>query len=94
MNLVIVKNSFLEIYDVTSEGLKLVRDVPLNASVLTALFFRRKLHKRDSLFILTQKANIAIIECIRTNDSVDFATVLSASIAVCSQKYAYFEKKQ
>ncbi|VDK22565.1 unnamed protein product [Taenia asiatica] len=81
LNLLIIKNSCLELYDVTIEGLKLIHDVPLNASVLTALFFRRKFCKRDALFILTHKADIAIIECNRKNDSIEFATVMSASIA-------------
>lgn len=81
LNLLIIKNSYLELYDVTSEGLKLIHDVPLNASVLTALFFRQKLWRRDFLFILTHKADIAIIECIRKNDSIEFVTIMSASIA-------------
>ncbi len=82
MNLIIVKNACLEVFDVTSEGLKQLRDVPMNAKILTALLFRRKGQKVDSLFILNESAEVAIIECSRNNDTIDFTTVTSGSVAV------------
>ncbi|KAM7541006.1 hypothetical protein Aperf_G00000026853 [Anoplocephala perfoliata] len=81
LNLLIVKNTYLEFYDVTSEGLKVIRDVPVNGSVVTALFFRRRNRKQDSLCIVTLRANVIIIECNRTNDSIEFETIYSTNVA-------------
>ncbi|VDD75995.1 unnamed protein product [Mesocestoides corti] len=81
MNLIIVKNSCLEVFDVTSEGLKQIRDVPLNANILTASLFRRRDQNVDSLFVLNQLAEIAIIECVRNNESIEFHTITSGSVA-------------
>ncbi|VDP85564.1 unnamed protein product [Echinostoma caproni] len=42
LNLLICKNTFIEVFEVTSEGLKLIRDVPINAKIVAACLFRRK----------------------------------------------------
>ncbi|CAH8852959.1 unnamed protein product [Trichobilharzia szidati] len=80
LNLLICKSTFIEVFDVTSEGLKLVRDVPINAKIVAACLFRRKDRDTDSLFLLTHKAGVAIIECVRSKDAVEFVTVASGSV--------------
>uniref|UniRef100_A0A3Q0KTB3 DNA damage-binding protein 1 n=1 Tax=Schistosoma mansoni TaxID=6183 RepID=A0A3Q0KTB3_SCHMA len=80
LNLLICKNTYVEVFEVTCEGLKLVRDVPINAKIVAASLFRRKDRETDSLFLLTHKAGVAIIECVRNNDSVEFVTVASGSV--------------
>ncbi|KAL7062814.1 hypothetical protein AAHC03_01676 [Spirometra sp. Aus1] len=81
LNLIIVKNTCVEVFDVTVEGLKQLRDVPVNAKIVSALLFRRKGQKSDSLFLLTGNAEVAIIECTRTDSTIEFTTVSSGSIA-------------
>ncbi|KAA0197716.1 DNA damage-binding protein 1 [Fasciolopsis buskii] len=68
-----------EVFEVTPEGLKLIRDVPINAKIVAACLFRRKDRESDSLFILTHKAGVAIIDCIRTNETIEFVTIASGS---------------
>ncbi|CAH8287066.1 unnamed protein product, partial [Schistosoma turkestanicum] len=80
LNLLICKNTYVEVFEVTCEGLKLIRDVPINAKIVAASLFRRKDRETDSLFLLTHKAGVAIIECVRNNDSVEFVTVASGSV--------------
>lgn len=83
LNLVFIKNSYIEIYDITSEGLRVVRDIPLNGTILTALLFRRRNRKQDSLCIVTLRADLIVLECFRTKDSIDFVTVFRKNIDVC-----------
>ncbi|VEL23202.1 unnamed protein product [Protopolystoma xenopodis] len=80
LNLIICKNTLIEVFEVTSEGLKLIRDVPINARVVAAHMFRRKDKLIDSLFLLTHKAGVAIIECVKHNNMIDFITVAAGSI--------------
>ncbi|VUZ42218.1 unnamed protein product, partial [Hymenolepis diminuta] len=80
LNLVFIKNSYIEIYDITSEGLRVVRDIPLNGTILTALLFRRRNRKQDSLCIVTLRADLIVLECVRTKDSIDFVTVFRKNI--------------
>ncbi|VDP42511.1 unnamed protein product [Schistosoma mattheei] len=42
LNLLICKNTYVEVFEVTCEGLKLIRDVPINAKIVAASLFRRK----------------------------------------------------
>ncbi|VDN97031.1 unnamed protein product [Rodentolepis nana] len=80
LNLILIKNSYIEIYDITSEGLRVVRDIPLNGTILTALLFRRRNRKYDSLCIVTLRADLIILECVPSKDSIDFVTVFRKSI--------------
>lgn len=62
LNLLIVRNTRLELYLVTPEGLKSHRDIPINGRVVVAKFLRPEGETKDLLFILTAKYNVAIME--------------------------------
>lgn len=89
LNLILVKNSCLEVFDVTPEGLKQLRDVPVNAKILAATLFRRNDQKQDSLFLLDRCGQVAIIECQRANESIEFTTVASGSVLVQYLSFVY-----
>ncbi|TGZ72028.1 hypothetical protein CRM22_002338 [Opisthorchis felineus] len=86
LNLLICKNTYIEVFEVTSEGLRLIRDVPINAKIVAACLFRRKERQTDSLFILTHKAGFALIECVRKGEEVQFVTVVSGSVEDCGAR--------
>uniref|UniRef100_A0A915J2E8 DNA damage-binding protein 1 n=1 Tax=Romanomermis culicivorax TaxID=13658 RepID=A0A915J2E8_ROMCU len=62
LNLVVVKNTRLEIYTVTPEGLKLIKEVGMYGRIALIKAFKPHGEAKDVLFILTAKYNAAILE--------------------------------
>eukprot|EP00795_Rhopilema_esculentum_P011588 gene11587-21825_t len=61
LNLILAKNSRLEIHLVTPEGLKPVLDVGLYGRIATMQLFRPPTERKDLLFILTERYRVAIL---------------------------------
>uniref|UniRef100_A0A671L6S9 DNA damage-binding protein 1 n=1 Tax=Sinocyclocheilus anshuiensis TaxID=1608454 RepID=A0A671L6S9_9TELE len=74
LNLLIAKNTRLEIYVVTAEGLRPVKEVGLYGKIAVMELFRPKGESKDLLFILTAKYNACILEYKQNGDSIDIIT--------------------
>ncbi|XP_050293342.1 DNA damage-binding protein 1 [Anthonomus grandis grandis] len=75
LNLIVAKNSRLEIYLVTPEGLRPIKEVGLYGKVAVMKLFRPQHEKKDLLFILTYRYNAMILECVKDGtDSLDIIT--------------------
>uniref|UniRef100_A0AAQ4PI40 DNA damage-binding protein 1 n=1 Tax=Gasterosteus aculeatus aculeatus TaxID=481459 RepID=A0AAQ4PI40_GASAC len=74
LNLLIAKNTRLEIYVVTAEGLRPVKEVGMYGKIAVMELFRPKGESKDLLFILTSKYNACILEYKQTGESIDIIT--------------------
>ncbi|XP_056268446.1 DNA damage-binding protein 1 [Pseudoliparis swirei] len=74
LNLLIAKNTRLEIYVVTAEGLRPVKEVGMYGKIAVMELFRPKGESKDLLFILTSKYNACILEYKQNGDSIDIIT--------------------
>ncbi|XP_061595094.1 DNA damage-binding protein 1 [Cololabis saira] len=74
LNLLIAKNTRLEIYVVTAEGLRPVKEVGMYGRIAVMELFRPKGESKDLLFILTSKYNACILEYKQNGDSIDIIT--------------------
>ncbi|KAG1938620.1 DNA damage-binding protein 1 [Pimephales promelas] len=74
LNLLIAKNTRLEIYVVTAEGLRPVKEVGMYGKIAVMELFRPKGESKDLLFILTAKYNACILEYKQSGDSIDIIT--------------------
>ncbi|XP_061415888.1 DNA damage-binding protein 1 [Lethenteron reissneri] len=74
LNLLIAKNTRLEIYVVTPEGLRAVKEVGMYGKISVMELFRPQGEKKDLLFILTAKYNACILEYKQDGDNVDIIT--------------------
>uniref|UniRef100_A0A673HSU2 DNA damage-binding protein 1 n=1 Tax=Sinocyclocheilus rhinocerous TaxID=307959 RepID=A0A673HSU2_9TELE len=74
LNLLIAKNTRLEIYVVTAEGLRPVKEVGMYGKIAVMELFRPKGEGKDLLFILTAKYNACILEYKQNGDSIDIIT--------------------
>ncbi|CAH1785310.1 unnamed protein product [Owenia fusiformis] len=69
LNLIIAKNTRLEIYVVTPEGLRPVKEINMYGRVEVLELFRQQNDTKDQLFVLTARYNAMILECDRTGGS-------------------------
>ncbi|XP_056134437.1 DNA damage-binding protein 1 [Lampris incognitus] len=74
LNLLIAKNTRLEIYVVTAEGLRPVKEVGMYGKISVMELFRPKGESKDLLFILTTKYNACILEYKQNGESIDIIT--------------------
>uniref|UniRef100_A0AAY5KIY7 DNA damage-binding protein 1 n=1 Tax=Esox lucius TaxID=8010 RepID=A0AAY5KIY7_ESOLU len=74
LNLLIAKNTRLEIYVVTAEGLRPVKEVGMYGKISVMELFRPKGESKDLLFILTAKYNACILEYKQNGESIDIIT--------------------
>ncbi|MCI4379536.1 hypothetical protein PGIGA_G00229460 [Pangasianodon gigas] len=74
LNLLIAKNTRLEIYVVTAEGLRPVKEIGMYGKIAVMELFRPKGESKDLLFILTAKYNACILEYKQNGDSIDIIT--------------------
>uniref|UniRef100_A0A8C7F4E6 DNA damage-binding protein 1 n=1 Tax=Oncorhynchus kisutch TaxID=8019 RepID=A0A8C7F4E6_ONCKI len=74
LNLLIAKNTRLEIYVVTAEGLRPVKEVGMYGKIAVMELFRPKGESKDLLFILTAKYNACILEYKQNGESIDIIT--------------------
>ncbi|CAF0840644.1 unnamed protein product [Didymodactylos carnosus] len=75
LNLLVAKNTHFEIYLISSEGLKLVKDVCIYGRITIMKCFRQPHSNKDVLFIYTEKHHGMILDCKKTdNDQYDILT--------------------
>ncbi|KAG9336354.1 hypothetical protein JZ751_002701 [Albula glossodonta] len=74
LNLLIAKNTRLEIYVVTAEGLRPVKEVGMYGKIAVMELFRPKGESKDLLFILTAKYNACILEYKQNGENIDIIT--------------------
>ncbi|KAI4468344.1 dna repair/rna processing cpsf family [Holotrichia oblita] len=81
INLIVAKNTRLEIYLVTPEGLKPVKEVTLYGKVAVMKLFRLQHEKKDSLFLITIRYNAMILECINDGDNLEIITKAHGNVS-------------
>jgi DNA damage-binding protein 1 len=81
LNLIVAKNTRLEIYLVTPEGLRPVKEVGLYGKVAVMKLFRPQHEKKDLLFIVTMRYNAMILECVNDADNLDIITKAHGNVS-------------
>ncbi|CAH1116723.1 unnamed protein product [Phaedon cochleariae] len=81
LNLIVAKNTRLEIYLVTPEGLRPIKEIGLYGKVAVMKLFRPQHEKKDLLFIVTMRYNAMILECISDGDNIDIITKAHGNVA-------------
>ncbi|XP_031628469.1 DNA damage-binding protein 1 isoform X2 [Contarinia nasturtii] len=81
LNLIVAKNSRLEIYLVTPEGLRPLKEVGVYGKIAVLKHFRPAGEKRDRLFVLTQRYNAMILECQSNGDDIEIVTKAHGNVA-------------
>ncbi|KAJ8968134.1 hypothetical protein NQ317_007859, partial [Molorchus minor] len=81
LNLIVAKNTRLEIYLVTPEGLRPIKEVGIYGKVAVMKLFRPQHEKKDLLFIVTMRYNAMILECISEGDNLDIITKAHGNVA-------------
>lgn len=66
-NLIVAKNTHLEIYLITSDGLKLIKDVSIYGQINVLKSFRLPNMNKDLLFVFTAKCHGMILDCRKTD---------------------------
>ncbi|XP_033123862.1 DNA damage-binding protein 1-like [Anneissia japonica] len=74
LNLIIAKNTRLEIYLVTPEGLRPVKEVCMYGRISTLKLIQSESSAKSQLFVLTAKYNAAILEYKQDGNEVDIIT--------------------
>ncbi|XP_071054441.1 DNA damage-binding protein 1 [Onthophagus taurus] len=81
LNLIVAKNTRLEIYLVTPEGLRPVKEVSLYGKVAVMKLFRPQHEKKDLLFVITIRYNAMILECINDGDNLEILTKAHGNVS-------------
>ncbi|KAF4521020.1 hypothetical protein B566_EDAN002515 [Ephemera danica] len=81
LNLILAKNNRLEMYIVTPEGLRPLKEVGIYGKVAVLKFFRPPTEKKDLLFIVTSRYNAMILECIGDDDNLEIITKAHGNVA-------------
>lgn len=81
INLILAKNTRLEIYVVSPEGLRPVKEIGIYGRISIMKLFRPPGEKKDLLFFLTAKYNAAILECVQYSDGIEIITKAHGNIA-------------
>ncbi|KAG5890187.1 hypothetical protein JTB14_010651 [Gonioctena quinquepunctata] len=81
LNLIVAKNTRLEIYLVTPEGLRPIKEIGLYGKVAVMKLFRPQHEKKDLLFVVTMRYNAMILECISDGDNIDIITKAHGNVA-------------
>lgn len=81
INLILAKNTRFEIYVVSPEGLRPVKEIGIYGRISIMKLFRPPGEKKDLLFFLTAKYNAAILECVQYGDSIEIITRAHGNIA-------------
>jgi DNA damage-binding protein 1 len=77
----IAKSTRIEIYLVTAEGLRPIKEIAIYGRVTIMKTFRPEGEKKDLLFLLTYKYNASILECLRDGDSFEVVTRAHGNVA-------------
>ncbi|KAK6638735.1 DNA damage-binding protein 1 [Polyplax serrata] len=81
LNLILAKNTRLEIHLVTPEGLRPLKEVGLYDRVSVMKFFRPPHEHKDLLFIVTTRYNAMILECIGDGENLEIITKAHGNVA-------------
>uniref|UniRef100_T1J441 DNA damage-binding protein 1 n=1 Tax=Strigamia maritima TaxID=126957 RepID=T1J441_STRMM len=81
LNLILAKNTRLEIYLVTPEGLRPVKEVGLYGKIGVLKLYRPPGEKKDLLFILTARYNCMTLECKQDGENIDIITKAHGNVA-------------
>ncbi|XP_044745823.1 DNA damage-binding protein 1 [Coccinella septempunctata] len=81
LNLIVAKDTRLEIYLVTPEGLRPIKEVGLYGKVAVMKLFRPQNETKDSLFIITVRYNAMILECANDGENIDIITKAHGNVA-------------
>nr|CAD7595538.1 unnamed protein product [Timema genevievae] len=81
LNLILAKNSRIEIHLVTPEGLRPLKEVGLYGKVSVMKFFRSPHETKDLLFIVTSRYNAMILECVGEADNLEIITKAHGNVA-------------
>lgn len=81
LNLLIAKSSRLEIFLVTAEGLRPVKEVNVYGRIMTMKLFKPPGSDKDQLFFLTMKYNAAILECRKVGEDIEILTRAHGNVA-------------
>lgn len=81
INLILAKNTRIEIYVVSPEGLRPVKEIGIYGRISIMKLFRTPGEKKDLMFFLTAKYNAAILECVHYGDSIEIITRAHGNIA-------------
>jgi len=68
LNLLIAKNTRLEVYTVTPEGLRPLKEISIYGRIAVLQLFRPPGEKKDLLFLLTARYNAMILECVTSTE--------------------------
>lgn len=74
LNLIIARNTRMEIYVVTPEGLRPVKEVGVYGRIAVMELFRPPGESKDLMFLLTQRYNAMILECNQNGENIDIIT--------------------
>ncbi|XP_063230961.1 DNA damage-binding protein 1 [Bacillus rossius redtenbacheri] len=81
LNLILAKNTRLEIYLVTPEGLRPLKEVGIYGKVAVMKFFRPPHEKKDLLFLVTTRYNAMILECTGKAENLEIITKAHGNVA-------------
>ena len=77
LNLVIARNTKIEIMAVTPEGLRSIREFNINGSVEVMKLFRPVGAEKDRLFIITKRQQAMILEAQTTAESISYFEIVT-----------------
>ncbi|XP_053685070.1 DNA damage-binding protein 1 [Sabethes cyaneus] len=81
LNLIVAKSSRLEIYLVTPEGLRPIKEIGINGKIAVMKLFRPVEALKDLIFILTHRYNALILECAVQGDDIEIITKAHGNVA-------------
>ncbi|KAF5280874.1 hypothetical protein FQR65_LT03023 [Abscondita terminalis] len=81
LNLIVAKNTRLEIYLVTPEGLRPIKEVGLYGKVAVMKLYRPQHEKKDFLFIVTMRYHAMILECVSDGENLEIITKAHGNVA-------------
>ncbi|XP_065081415.1 DNA damage-binding protein 1 [Ochlerotatus camptorhynchus] len=81
LNLIVAKSSRLEIYLVTPEGLRPIKEIGINGKIAVMKLFRPAEALKDLIFILTHRYNAMILECVVQGDDIEIITKAHGNVA-------------
>ncbi|KAL1129243.1 hypothetical protein AAG570_013772 [Ranatra chinensis] len=81
LNLIVAKNSRIEIFQVSPEGLRPIKEVGIYGKIAVMLMFRPYYEPKDLLFIITARYNAMILECRGEDENIEIVTRAHGNIA-------------
>ena len=87
LNLVIARNTKIEIMSVAPEGLRSIRQFNINGSVEVMKLFRPAGAEKDQLFIITKRQQAMILEAQTTAESINYLEIVTKAHGDLSKSY-------